>query len=162
MRSLCLILTWHYFLLSLRFVIECMLIVAFVEIRCAATRPSLLGVFRGIRRCPAAPTPAASHAFFPCLRANFPFRAGTLFPVRRAGLKHQQRAVARYAPSTPMPTTSRRTSCPGRTVVVRARPPHPHGTDPALTAAHSTPWRPPSPHGSLVRAARSPGSREHS
>ena len=60
-----------------------------------------------------------------------------------------------------MTTTSRRTSCSGCTVVVRARPPHPHGADPAPRAAHSAPWGPPSPHGALSRAARSPGSREH-
>ena len=96
-----------------------------------------------------------------CLRATFPFRAGTLFPVRRAGLPHRRCAVARCAPSTPMPTTSRRTSCAGRTVVVRARPPRSHGADPAPTAAHSAPWGPPSPDGALARAARSPVSREH-
>ena len=69
--------------------------------------------------------------------------------------------MARCAPSTPMPTTSRRTSCPGRTVVVRARPPRSHGANPAPTAAHSAPWGPPSPDGALAGAARSPVSREH-
>ena len=62
MRQLFFILTWDYFSLSLRFLIQCLLIVAFVPVLYAVTQSSLPGASMGIRRYPAtaAPTPAAS------------------------------------------------------------------------------------------------------